>query len=78
MHRLSPLSSYPPGTLDALRAAVAALLSYQDMLPTDLCVKLDLFRDDITKAISPSPRPPAAHPRIPVAAPLSSSQYPAR
>ena len=27
------------------------------MLPTDLYVKLDLFRDDITQAISPSPRP---------------------
>ena len=57
MHRLRPLSSYPVATLDALRAAVAALLSYQDMLPTDLYVKLSLFRGDIAEAISPSPRP---------------------
>jgi hypothetical protein len=57
MRRLTALSTYPAVTLDALRAAVAALLSYQDMLPTDLYVKLHLFRDDITEAIGPSPRP---------------------
>jgi hypothetical protein len=56
MHRLRPLSNYPAATLDALRAAIAALLAYQDMLPTDLYVKLNLFRDDITEAINPSPR----------------------
>jgi hypothetical protein len=65
MHRLRPLSDYPPGTLDALRAAVAALLGYQDMLPTDLYVKLDLFRDDIAKALGPSPRRPSMRPRTP-------------
>jgi hypothetical protein len=57
MHRLSPLSRYPGATLDALGATVAALLRYQDMLPTDLYVKLSLFRDDITEARNPSPRP---------------------
>ena len=63
MRQLRPLSSYPAATLDALRAAVAALLRYQDMLPTDLYVKLSLLRDDITEAINPSPRPvPDAHP----------------
>ena len=56
MRRLSPLSSYPAATLDALRSAVAALLRYQDMLPTDLYVKLSLFRDDITDATNPSTR----------------------
>jgi hypothetical protein len=63
MHRLRPLSNYPAPTLDALRAAVAALLRYQDMLPTDLYVKLSLFRDDITGAATvpgdhPAPRWP--------------------
>ena len=57
MPRLSPLGSNPAATLDALRAAVAALLRYQDMLPTDLYVKLSLFRDDITQAINRSSRP---------------------
>ena len=57
MRRPKPLSNYPVATLDALRATVTALLRYQDMLPTDLYVKLNLFRDDITEAISPSPRP---------------------
>jgi hypothetical protein len=59
MNQARPLGAYPPDRLDALRAAVAALLGYQDMLPTDLYVKLDLFKDDITKAIGSTPRPPA-------------------
>jgi hypothetical protein len=57
MSRLRPLSSYPAATLDALSSALAGVLRYQDMLPTDLYVKLDLFRDDISKAISPSRHP---------------------
>ena len=59
MPRPAPLSSYPAATLDALRSAVAALLRYQDMLPTDLYVKLDLFRGDIATANGHGPPPPA-------------------
>lgn len=57
MSRLRPLSSYPAAALLDLNSAIAAVLRYQDMLPTDLYTKLDLFRDDISVAISPSPRP---------------------
>ena len=55
MLRPRPLTEYPPGTLDALRGILTALLSYQDMLPTDLYVKLDLFRDDVTPPPTRSP-----------------------
>lgn len=68
MYRPKPLSKYPQGTLDALRSIVVTLLSYQDMLPTDLYVRLDLFRGDISTAIAPSPRPSPAfipHPAAP-------------
>jgi hypothetical protein len=70
MHRLRPLSNYPAATLDALRAAVAALLTYQDMLPTDLYVKLSLLRDDITEAINPSPQ------RSPMLTPHPAPRHP--
>lgn len=46
-----PLASYPPETLAELRSRVAALLRYEDMLTTDLYVKLGLLRDDISHAI---------------------------
>ena len=61
MYRQRPLSDYPPATLDALRGTVAALLRYQDMLSTDLYVKLDLFRDDISQAIRPRAQPQPSH-----------------
>jgi hypothetical protein len=51
MHRPSSLSAYPGATLQAVRTAVAALLKYQDMLPTDLSTKLDLFHGDINAAL---------------------------
>jgi hypothetical protein len=66
MSRLTPLSNYPAAALDALRAAVAAVLRHQDMLPTDLYVKLTLFRDDITEATSargPATSRPERHPK---------------
>ena len=65
MYQPRPLRDYPAATLDALHGAITALLGYQDMLPTDLSVKLSLLRDDVAKATSPSPRPavaPASHP----------------
>jgi hypothetical protein len=63
-----PLRDYPPATLDAIRTTVAALLRHQDILPADLYVKLDLFRDDLTTAINTSARPSPAftpHPAQP-------------
>ena len=57
MHRPRPLRDYPAGTLDALQSAITALLlGYQDMLPTDLSVKLDIFRYDVSQAIGLGPR----------------------
>jgi hypothetical protein len=53
MNRPRPLRDYPVATLDALQSAITALLlGYQDMLPTDLSVKLDIFRYDVSQAIS--------------------------
>ncbi len=64
MSRPRPLHDYPPATLDAIRSSVAALLRHQDILPTDLYVKLCLLREDLTTAINSSPRPaPAFTPR---------------
>jgi hypothetical protein len=57
MPKLGPLSAYPDTTLHAVRTAVAALLRYEEMLPTDLSIKLDLFHGDIGEALRPS-RPP--------------------
>ena len=56
MHQLKPLNDYPPATLHGLQGPIATLLRYQDMLPSDLYVKLDLLHGDITAAITPSPR----------------------
>jgi len=53
MPRPSPLSSYPAATLHAVRSAVAALLKYQDILPTDLSIKLDIFHGDINDSLRP-------------------------
>jgi hypothetical protein len=53
MNRPRPLHDYPATTLDGLQSAITALLlGYQDMLPTDLSVKLDIFRYDVSQAIS--------------------------
>jgi hypothetical protein len=60
MHWPRPLHQYPPATLVTIRSTVAALLGHQDILPTDLYVKLGLFRDDLTTAINSSPRPSPA------------------
>jgi hypothetical protein len=60
MFRPRLLRDYPPATLDAIRSSVAALLRHQDILPTDLYVKLCLFREDLTTAINSSPRPAPA------------------
>jgi len=57
MRKLGSLSAYPASTLHAARSAVAALLRYGDMLPTDLSIKLDLFYGDISEALR-STRPP--------------------
>jgi len=57
MTKLGPLSAYPDNTLHAVRAAVAALLRHEEMLPTDLSIKLELFHGDISQALRPS-RPP--------------------
>lgn len=71
MYRPRPLRDDPPGTLATIRAAVATLLRHQDILPTDLYVKLSLFRDDLTTAINSSPpaipafTPHPAQPRQP-------------
>jgi hypothetical protein len=68
MRRLRPLSDHPPAALHGLQGAIATLLRYQDMLPSDLHVKLDLLHDDITAAIAPSPRRTAVftpHPATP-------------
>ena len=64
-----PLRRSAPETLAALRAQVAALLRFEDLLPTDLYVKLDLLRDDISAAISPPPvqRGPAPYGHVPPA-----------
>jgi hypothetical protein len=57
MHRPRPLRDYPAATLDALQGAITALLlGYQDMLPTDLSVKLDIFRYDVSQAIGRGPQ----------------------
>jgi hypothetical protein len=61
MYGPRPLSDYPAATLDILRGTVAGLLRYQDMLPTDLYVKLHLFRDDISQAIRPRAQPELPH-----------------
>jgi hypothetical protein len=59
------LHEYPPGTLNSIRSTVATLLGYQDILPTDLYVKLNLFRDDLGAAINSSTRPsPAITPTL--------------
>lgn len=55
-HEHRPLSSYPAETLTALGSHVVALLRYEGLLPTDLSVKLDLLRDDISRAITRSAR----------------------
>jgi hypothetical protein len=60
MHWPRPLRDYPPATLASIRSSVAAVLGYQDILPTDLYVKLGLFRDDLTAAMNSSPRPSPA------------------
>jgi hypothetical protein len=82
MNRPRPLRDYPPATLDTVSSIITTLLlGCQDMLPTDLYVKLDLFRGDITNAISPGPRLPAIRPRHSSAAsarPLSSCPRSAR
>jgi hypothetical protein len=52
-HEHRPLHTCPPETLAALRAQVAALLRFEDLLPADLYVKLDLLRDDVAAVISP-------------------------
>jgi hypothetical protein len=57
MHRPSSLSAYPGATLQAVRTSVAALLKYQDILPTDLSTKLDLFHGDINAALRRAPGP---------------------
>jgi hypothetical protein len=54
MPRPQPLSTYPAATLHAMRAAAAALLRYQDILPTDLSIKLDLLHGDLSEALRPS------------------------
>ena len=63
-YEYQPLRSCPPETLAALRAQIAALLRFSDLLPADLYVKLDLLREDISKVISPPPalRAPAFTP----------------
>lgn len=74
MYRPRLLREYPPGTLDGIRGAVAALLGHPDILPTDLYVKLNIFRDDLTAAINSSTRPsPTFTPR-----PASTGQPPNR
>ena len=68
MHRPRPLGDYPAATLNALSGTITALLRYQEVLPTDLYVKLDLFRDDIRQAVTPCPRRSAIftpHPATP-------------
>ena len=50
-------SEHPAGALDEIRSTVAALLGYRDILPTDLYVKLHLFREDLTAAINSRARP---------------------
>lgn len=61
MDRRRPLRDYPAATLEAVSGIITTLLlGYQDLLPTDLYVKLDLFRGDLTDATRrPSPRRPA-------------------
>ena len=54
MPRPHPLSAYPAATLHAMRAAAAALLRYQDILPTDLSIKLGLLHGDLSDALRPS------------------------
>jgi len=54
MSRLGSLSAYPANTLQAVRAAVAALMRYEDMLPTDLSIKLDILHSDISDALRPA------------------------
>ena len=57
MNRPRPLRDYPAATLDALQSAITALLlGYQDMLPTDLSVKLDIFRYDVSQATAQARR----------------------
>jgi hypothetical protein len=78
MPRPSSLSACSGTTLQAVRTAVATLLKYRDILPTDLSTKLDLFHGDVNTALRrvpgpaptfvphPAPRdipPPERHPR---------------
>jgi hypothetical protein len=45
-----PLRDYPPATLYALTGTITALLGYEELIPADLYVKLDLLRDDMARA----------------------------
>lgn len=63
-HEHRPLASYSPQALAEFRSRVAALLRYEDLLPTDLSVKLDLLHDDVSAAIRQgTPRPATFTPR---------------
>jgi hypothetical protein len=55
-----PLRDYPPATLHSLTAVITALLGYEELLPADLYVKLDLLRDDVARAATRPPRGTAA------------------
>lgn len=75
------LRTCPPETLAALRAQVAALLRFGNMLPSDLYVKLDLLHGDVSaltgrSAAAPAPRrSPAFTPRaVPVPHELPASR----
>ena len=72
MDRPSPLRAYPAATLHDLGQAVAMVLKYKDMLPTDLATKLDLFRGDIGQILRSSPRPAPTF--IPRAAPQEGTR----
>jgi hypothetical protein len=50
------LRDYPPATLHALTGVITALLGYEELLPADLYVKLDILRDDIARAAARPPR----------------------
>lgn len=71
MPGLQPLSTYPAATLHAMRAAAAALLRYQDILPTDLSIKLGLLHGDLSEALRSSQPAASAFVPLPATRPLT-------
>jgi hypothetical protein len=55
-----PFAKTAPEALAVLRAQVTALLRFQDLLPVDLYVKLDLLHGDVSAAIAQGAGVPAA------------------